>query len=35
MIIENEFNENGENLQQIIEKFLIEFYYEFYELEML
>lgn len=34
MIIKNEFDENGTDLQKIIEQFLIEFYYEFYDIEM-
>lgn len=32
MIIKSEFNEDGRDLQEIIEQFLVEFYYEFYEL---
>ena len=31
MIINREFNEKGRDLQQIIEQFLIDFYYEFCE----
>lgn len=34
MIIKNEFNEDGRDLQEIIEQFLVEFYYEFYELDL-
>lgn len=34
MIIKSEFNEDGRNLQEIIEQFLVEFYYEFYELDL-
>ena len=33
MNIKIEFNEDGENLQEIIEEYLIDFYYEYYELE--
>lgn len=33
MIIKSEFNEDGRDLQEIIEQFLVEFYYEFYELD--
>lgn len=33
MIVKSEFNENGEALQKIIEMFLVDFYYEYYELE--
>lgn len=33
MIIKSEFNENGEALQKIIEMFLVDFYYKYYELE--
>ena len=31
-MIKSEFNENGEDLQKIIEMFLVDFYYEYYEL---
>ena len=34
MIIKSEFNENGKDLQEIIEQFLVDFYYEFYELDL-
>ncbi len=34
MIIKSEFNENGKDLQEIIEYFLVDFYYEFYEINM-
>lgn len=34
MIIKSEFNEDGRNLQEVIEQFLVEFYYEFYELDL-
>lgn len=34
MIIKSEFNEEGRDLQEIIEQFLVEFYYEFYELDL-
>lgn len=34
MIIKSEFNEVGRDLQEIIEQFLVEFYYEFYELDL-
>ena len=34
MIIKSEFNEDGRYLQEIIEQFLVEFYYEFYELDL-
>ena len=34
MEIKIEFNENGEDLQKIIEECLVDFYYEFYELEI-
>lgn len=34
MNIKIEFNENGEDLQKIIEENLVDFYYEFYELEI-
>ena len=34
MIIKNEFNEDGRSLQEIIEQFLIDFYYEFYEFDL-
>jgi hypothetical protein len=34
MIIKRVFNEDGRNLQEIIEQFLVEFYYEFYELDL-
>lgn len=33
MNIKCEFNENGEGLQKIIEMFLVDYYYEYYELE--
>ena len=32
MDIKSEFDENGEDLQKIIETFLVDFYYEYYEL---
>lgn len=35
MIIKSEFNENGKDLQDVIEQFLVDFYYEFYEVELL
>lgn len=35
MIIKSEFNENGKDLQDLIEQFLVDFYYEFYEVELL
>ncbi len=35
MIIKSEFNENGKDLQDVIEQFLVDFYYEFYEIELL
>lgn len=35
MIIKSEFNENGKDLQDVIEQFLVNFYYEFYEVELL
>lgn len=28
------FNNDGKDLQEIIEKFLIEYYYEFYDMEI-
>lgn len=34
MIIKSEFNEEGRSLQEIIEQFLVDFYYEFYELDL-
>ena len=34
MKITSTFNNNGKDLQEIIEKFLLEYYYEFYEIEM-
>lgn len=34
MIIKSEFNEDGRDLQEVIEQFLVEFYYEFYELDL-
>lgn len=34
MIIKSEFIENGKDLQEIIEQFLVDFYYEFYELDL-
>ena len=33
MNIKIEFSENGEDLQKIIEEHLVDFYYEYYELE--
>ena len=30
-MIKSEFDENGEDLQKIIEMFLVDFYYEYYE----
>ena len=33
MNIKIEFKENGENLQKIIEEYLIDFYNEYYKLE--
>ena len=35
MIIKSEFNENGKDLQDVIEQFLVDFYYEFYELDLI
>ena len=35
MIIKSEFNENGKDLQDVIEQFLVDFFYEFYEVELL
>ena len=35
MIIKSEFNENGKDLQDVIEQFLVDFFYEFYEAELL
>ena len=35
MNIKFEFNENGKNLQEIIEENLLDFYYKFYDLELL
>ena len=35
MIIKSEFSENGKDLQEVIEQFLVDFYYEFYEVELL
>ena len=35
MIIKSEFNEDGRDLQEVIEQFLVEFYYEYYELDLL
>lgn len=32
MIIKNLYDETGEDLQKIIEAFLVDFYYEYYEL---
>lgn len=32
-MIKSEFDENGEDLQKIIEMFLVDFYYDYYELE--
>lgn len=34
MIIKSEFSENGKDLQDVIEQFLVDFYYEFYELDL-
>ena len=34
MIIKSEFNENGRDLQEVIEQFLVDFYYEFYEFDL-
>lgn len=34
MIIKSEFNENGKDLQDVIEQFLVDFYYGFYELDL-
>ena len=34
MIIKSEFNEDGRDLQEVIEQFLVDFYYEFYELDL-
>ncbi len=34
MIVKSEFDENGKDIQEIIEQFLIEYYYEFYELNI-
>ncbi len=34
MNIKIEFNEDGENLQEIIEENLVDFYYEFYEVKI-
>ena len=34
MIIKSEFSENGKDLQEVIEQFLVDFYYEFYELDL-
>lgn len=31
-MIKSEFDENGEDLQKIIEMFLVDFYYGYYEL---
>ena len=31
-MIKSAFDENGEDLQKIIEMFLVDFYYEYYEL---
>jgi len=33
MIIKSEFNENGKDLQEVIEQFFVDFYYEFYEIK--
>lgn len=33
MIIKSEFSENGKDLQEVIEQFLVDFYYEFYEVD--
>ena len=35
MLIKSEFNENGKNLQDVIEHFLVDFFYEYYEAELL
>ena len=35
MNIKIEFNQNGEDLQKIFEEYLINFYYEYYELEII
>ena len=34
MIVKSEFDGNGKDIQEIIEQFLIEYYYEFYELNI-
>lgn len=34
MIIKSEFKEDGKDLQQVIEQFLVDFYYEYYELDL-
>lgn len=34
MVIKSEFAKDGKILQEIIEQFLIEFYYEYYELDL-
>lgn len=34
MKITSTFNNDGKNLQEIIEKFLLKYYYKFYEIEM-
>ena len=33
-IVKSEYDENGKTLQEVIEQFLIEYYYEFYELNI-
>ena len=33
MKIKIKFNKNGEDLQKIIEEYLVDFYYEYYKLE--
>ena len=34
MIIKSEFSENGKDLQEVIEQCLVDFYCEFYELDL-
>lgn len=34
-IVKSEYDENGKTLQEVIEQFLIEYYYEFYELKLI
>jgi len=34
MIVKSEFDENGKDIQEIIEQFFFEYYYEFYELNI-